>query len=491
MATGSNGLFIDGIWKPGSGATIVSENPATGETVWTGDGASASEVDEAVASARAAFPAWAARSPEERIEILERFRGELEGRKDALAEAIARETGKPLWDASGEVGAMIGKLVISVAAYKERTPTKSGEGPAGRTVLRHRPHGVLAVFGPFNFPGHLPNGHILPALIAGNTLVFKPSELTPRIGEMLVGSLDAAGLPHGVINLVQGARETGEALAGHEGVDGLLFTGSDRTGRILHENLGGHTDKMLALELGGNNPLVVYETDNPEAAALIAVQSAFMTSGQRCTCARRLIVPKGSAGNTFLLALTKMTRRILTGGWDQTPAPFMGPVISLDAAKGVMAAQKDWIDRGGVPLVLATMPDAARPLVTPGLIDVTAIETREDTEIFGPLLQIIRTQDFDAAITEANATRFGLAAGLISDNPQNWETFLTRARAGIVNWNKPLTGASSAAPFGGIGASGNFRPGAYYAADYCAYPMASIEAAKAQMPDTLPQGITS
>lgn len=489
MTKPSKGLFIGGAWLPGNGATILSEDPASGETLWAANGANASEVDNAVAAARTAFPAWSARNVEDRIATLERYRSELEGRRDALAEAIARENGKPLWDAAGEVGAMIGKLAISIKAFHERTPTKSGEGPLGRTVLRHRPHGVLAVFGPFNFPGHLPNGHIVPALIAGNTLVFKPSELTPLVGELMVQCLEAAGVPGGVINLVQGARDTGETLARHSGIDGLLFTGSDKTGRILHENLGGHTDKILALELGGNNPLVVHDVEDLKAASLTTIQSAFITSGQRCTCARRLVVPEGEAGDAFLAALSQMTSDIITGAWNDTPPPFMGPLISLAAASSVMNAQKSWIANGAVCLVEATMPDPARPLVTPGLIDVTGVKNREDTEVFGPLLQVIRTKDFASAIEEANNTRFGLAAGLLSDNPQNWETFLLHARAGIVNWNKPLTGASSAAPFGGIGASGNFRPGAYYAADYCAWPMASMEASRVEMPKALPQGI--
>lgn len=489
MTEQSNGIFAGGIWKKGEGSSIHSENPATGETVWAGGAASRAQVDEAITAARAAFPAWAARNVEDRLQVLERYRGELEARKDALAEAIARENGKPLWDASGEVAAMIGKIAISETAYHERTPTKSGEGPAGRTVLRHRPHGVLAIFGPFNFPGHLPNGHIVPALIAGNTLVFKPSELTPRVGELLVSCLEAAGLPQGVVNLVQGARETGEALASHDGINGLLFTGSERTGQILHEQFASHTDKILALELGGNNPLVVHEVENLEAASLTTIQSAFITSGQRCTCARRLIVPEGNKGDEFLEVLTNMTRNVIIDAWDARPAPFMGPLISLSASGTVMKAQADWLAKGGRPLVEATMPNPSRPFVTPGIIDVTAVPNRADSEIFGPLLQVIRTPDFDSATREAGNTRFGLAAGLLSDNPVNWETFLGSARAGIVNWNKPLTGASSAAPFGGIGLSGNHRPSAYYAADYCAFPMASMEASHVEMPANLPPGI--
>lgn len=489
MTEQSSGLHAGGIWKKGEGSSILSENPATGETVWAGSAASREQVSEAVAAARAAFPSWAARNVEDRLQILEHYRDELEARKDTLIEAIARENGKPLWDASGEVAAMMGKIAISETAFHERTPTKHGEGPAGRTVLRHRPHGVLAIFGPFNFPGHLPNGHIVPALIAGNTIVFKPSELTPRVGELLVACLEAAGIPKGVVNLVQGARETGEALASNDGIDGLLFTGSERTGRILHEQFAGQIDKILALELGGNNPLVVHDVEDLEAAALTTIQSAFITSGQRCTCARRLVVPEGSKGDEFLEALAAMTDRIITGAWDDKPAPFLGPLISLSSSETVMRAQTDWLSRGGKALVEATTPNPARPFVTPGIIDVTAIESRADSEIFGPLLQVIRTPDFDSAIEEAGNTRFGLAAGLLSDNPINWETFLGHARAGIVNWNKPLTGASSAAPFGGIGLSGNHRPSAYYAADYCAFPMASMEASRVEMPASLPAGL--
>lgn len=489
MTGQSKGMFINGAWVAGKGQALLSENPATGETVWAGEAASKNQVDQAVVAARTAFPAWAARSVEDRLDLLERYRSELEGRKDALAEAIARENGKPLWDATGEIGAMIGKIAISAKAFHERTPTVSSDGPAGRSVLRHRPHGVMAIFGPFNFPGHLPNGHIVPALLAGNTIVFKPSELTPHAGELLTACLEAAGIPDGVINLVQGARETGESLARHQGIDGLLFTGSERTGRLIHEQFAGHTDKMLALELGGNNPLIIHDVENLEAASLTTIQSAFITSGQRCTCARRLVVPEGDPGDSLLETLTTMTEAVVTGAWDETPPPFMGPLISLAAAQTVMAAQAEWLSKGGRALVEATMPDPARPFVTPGIIDVTAIKDRADSEIFGPLLQVIRTPDFDTAIEEANATRFGLASGLLSDNPINWEIFLAHTRAGIVNWNKPLTGASSAAPFGGIGHSGNHRPSAYYAADYCAFPMASMEATRVEMPAALPPGI--
>lgn len=486
--TQARDLFINGSWGAGSGDAFASGNPATGEIEWSGNTASKNDVAGAVEAAREAFPSWAGLSFDARHNILQTYRTLLEARKEEIAETIARENGKPLWDALGEASAMIGKIAISADAYQKRTPTTTSDTAAGRSVLRHRPHGVLAVFGPYNFPCHLANGHIVPALLAGNTVVFKPSELTPKSSALIVQCLHDAGVPQGVINLVQGARQTGEALASHPQIDGLLFTGSERVGRLLHEQFGGDMGKILALELGGNNPLIIHDECDHDAAALLAVQSAFITSGQRCTCARRLIVPASSKGDAFLEKLKDLTTRLIVGAWNDQPSPFMGPLISNDAANQVLKAQDNMVSKGAEPLLAATRQSEDRPFVTPGLIDVTDQEDREDKEVFGPLLQIIRTRTFDEAIAEANNTRFGLAAGLISNDGMLWEKFLTHARAGIVNWNKPLTGASSAAPFGGIGLSGNHRPSAYYAADYVAWPMASMEAPSAEMPSVLPAG---
>jgi succinylglutamic semialdehyde dehydrogenase len=489
MTHKSGSSFIQGQWVLGKGEAFSSEDPATGKTIWAGNAADSSDVDRAVDAARAAFPDWAARTFEDRLESLELYRSILEARKEEIAQTIAQENGKPLWDSLGEASAMIGKIAISAQAFHDRTPTRASDTPAGRAVLRHRPHGVLAVFGPYNFPGHLPNGHIVPALLAGNCVLFKPSELTPKMGELLTQCLAEAKLPSGVISLLQGPRKTGEALAAHSDIDGLLFTGSVRVGQVLHEQFAGKTGKVLALELGGNNPLIVHDVQDLKAAALTTIQSAFITSGQRCTCARRLIVPTGPEGDQFIEILADMTTKIVTGAWDDTPAPFMGPLISQSAATNLLRAQDGWIGRGAEAIVEAKQLLPDRPFISPGLIDVTEQQDRADTELFGPLLQIIRTPSIETAMDEANNTRFGLAAGLLSDDGLLWEHFLAHARAGIVNWNKPLTGASSAAPFGGIGLSGNHRPSAYYAADYCAYPMASMEAPKLEMPKTLPQGI--
>src|SRR3954470_22316315 len=268
--------------------TLISIDPATGEEVWSGEIGDASAE---IAAARVAWPAWAAHPHAFRIEAVRRFANVVRKKESEFAELISRETGKPLWEAKIEVGAVVNKVEISVEAYAERSPQRKLEAAMGNKIaVRHKPHGVLGVLGPYNFPAHLPNGHIVPALIAGNVVVFKPSEKTPATGEFLVKCFHEARIPEGVVRLLIGGPDEGRALASEPGIDGLLFTGSARAGQSLHRQFADMPHKILALELGGNNPLVVWNAKDIEAAATIVVQSAYLSAGQRCTCARRLIV---------------------------------------------------------------------------------------------------------------------------------------------------------------------------------------------------------
>src|SRR5690554_5861793 len=384
---------------------------------------------------------------------------------------------------------MICKVAISERAYHERTGTVENPMAGAKAFIRHKPHGVVAVFGPYNFPGHLPNGHIVPALLAGNVVVFKPSELTPWVAEETVKLWQQAGIPNGVVNLVQGLVETGKALVSHPQMDGLFFTGSSTTGKLLHEQFGGRPDKILALEMGGNNPLIVKDVSDIDATVHNIIQSAFVTSGQRCTCSRRLFLPNGALGDAILARLVEVTKNIEVGDYAADPQPFMGAMISAKAAAGMVAAQKMLLDLGAKLLVEMTQADVEKGFVSPGIVDITGVNNVPDEEHFGPLLKVIRYSDFDAAIAQANDTRFGLSAGLLADSRDDWDHFFVHIRAGIVNWNKPITGASSAAPFGGVGDSGNHRPSAYYAADYCAYPVASVEAERSELPGQLNPGL--
>jgi succinylglutamic semialdehyde dehydrogenase len=451
-----SGLFIDGKWRSGRGPELVSTDPATGEAVWREAAATEADVAEAVAAAHQAFPAWADQPREARIAVLRRYKEILVERTAAFAEALSRETGKALWETRAELGSMAGKVDLSIKAYDERTGVTENAMPFGRAVLRHRAHGVMAVLGPFNFPGHLPNGHIVPALLAGDTVVFKPSEETPA----------------GVVNLVQGDRETGQALI-NQAIDGLLFTGSAAAGTFFRRHFADRPDVILALELGGNNPLVVWDADDSEAVAALVVQSAFITTGQRCSCARRLIVPDDAFGRKVIEATAALADRLSIGPWNGEGETFMGPLISARAAEAARAIADTM---GGERIrSLRSVEGLSEAFVTPGIVDVTGVDT-PDEELFAPWLQVRRVASYDDALKAANATRYGLSAGLISNESKRWDQFLSRIRAGVVNWNRPTTGAAGSMPFGGLGASGNHRPSAYYAADYCAYPIASFEA---------------
>jgi succinylglutamic semialdehyde dehydrogenase len=487
MANLSN--YINGEWQAGSGPLLATIDPSTGRQTWASNESTASDVRRAAEAARDKFEDWALASLEERIAICQRFRDLLKENAEDLATTIAEEVGKPLWEARTEVATMAAKIDISVQSYNARTGESAAKVADGNAVLRHRPHGVFAVFGPYNFPGHLPNGHIVPALIAGNTLVFKPSEYAPRTALKTVQLWEKAGLPAGVLNLVNGGRETGIALGQEPLIDGVLFTGSSPTGAALHRQFAGQTSKMLALEMGGNNPLVVWDVKDIDAAVHHAVMSAFISAGQRCTCARRLIVQDTPGAQAFIDRLVEVAARLAVGPSNAEPQPFMGPVVSSAVAARLVQAQAEMAEKGGKVLLQMRQLNPDAGFVTAGIVDVTDAAQIPDEEWFGPLLQVIRVKSFDDAIKVANATQYGLAAALLSPSEELWKRFAVKARAGIVNWNRPTTGAASSAPFGGVGKSGNHRPSAYYAADYCAYPVASIETAELELPAKLSPGL--
>jgi len=458
-------------------AELVTVEPATGVELAR---LAIGDADAEVAAARAGWAGWASKPLSFRVETLRRFANIVRQRHEPFADLLARETGKPLWEARTEVDAVVAKVDISVAAYADRTSQRRMEGAMGaRVALRHKPHGVLAVLGPYNFPAHLPNGHIVPALIAGNAVVFKPSEKTPATGAFMVDCYHAAGVPEDVVRLLIGGPDEGRALAAHPDIDGLLFTGAARTGLALNRQFADRPEKILALEMGGNNPIVVWDTPDLHSAAVLVIQSAFTTAGQRCTAARRLIVEERLA-EPLVETVCSLVQRLIVGGPHDTPAPFMGPVIDNDTADQLTESFLALLMRGGRPIRHLERPDPVRPFLHPALIDVTGMTERPDIELFGPILQIYRTADFDEAIAEANNTRYGLSASLVSHTPALYDRFWANIRAGIVNWNRPTNGAASNAPFGGVGWSGNHRPSAYYAADYCAYPVVSSEADSAR-----------
>ena len=485
----NQGNLIGNHWVPAEGKPLQSISPSDDSVVWDGGEANDQQVQQATAAARNACGPWWDQPLENRISIVNRYAEIVQGKTDELATLISAEVGKPLWEAKTEAGAVVGKVAVSISALKERRHESSFEMGALRAATRYKPFGVMGVLGPFNFPAHLPNGHIVPALLAGNTIVFKPSEHTPAVGQWMVQQWQEAGLPEGVINLIQGGRDTAVHLAHDNELDGLLFTGSSTAGRALHQTFGQWPQKILALEMSGNNPLIIHDVHDVEAAAYHTIQSAYVTSGQRCTCARRLILIEGAEADRVVNSLLGMIPKVTFGYWSDEREPFAGTVISKVQGQRLLASQDSLIGAGAEPLLLSQTLRDNPALVSPGLLDATAVQDRSDDEMFGPILQVIRVKDFEQAMVEANRTAYGLAASLFSDDEAKYKKFIHGIRAGVVNWNRATTGATGKLPFGGCGISGNNRPSGYFATDYCNWPIASLEAERLEMPESVAAGI--
>lgn len=501
--------LIGGEWVslagPGAGTVVESRNPARPDAVvWSGR-ASVDHVAAAARAARGALPAWARAGRDLRFAVLRRFAELCKARAGAIAELICDETGKVMWEARGEASALASKVDITLDTSSigglrrvDGFEFEMGAGGGGGQKLGRawfRPHGVMGVIGPFNFPAHLPNGHIVPALAMGNTVVFKPSEKAPGVGQLLVEllaeALEKEGAPgkgRGVVNLVHGGAEVAHALSAGDGIDGILFTGSWPVGRRILESNLDRPSRIVALEMGGNNPAIVLEDADLRQAAIEIVRCAFNTTGQRCTCTRRVIVHARIA-DRFIRVIEQATRALAFGDprggpTGKTPT-FAGPIISEAARKAVLDFQAAAV-KGGAEAIVEAAPIPIRGggwFVSPAVLRVERFTSDEsppakapgtDQEVFGPLLRICEARDLDEALQQANATRYGLAASIFTRDQAAAERFLFECRAGCLNINAGTAGASSKLPFGGLGLSGNHRPAGSFSLDYCAYPVAGM-----------------
>jgi len=483
----SMGNFINGIWKIGNGEPLISHSPNNGAIIWEGYNSNEENINECVSHATKALPTWAALDFDKRVSYIQKYVALVKENADQIAEAISIEIGKPLWEAKTEVAAIIGKLEPSLSAYKLRNNEITRDLPLGLSRTQFKPIGVVAVIGPYNFPGHMANGHIIPALISGNTVILKPSEKGTMTAEMLMELWDKARLPNGVINMLQGDGITGKLLVSHKNVNGVFFTGSYSVGEKILKECG--SEKMCALEMGGNSPLIVWDSRNIDATVLATIQSAFITAGQRCSSARRVIIPMNTFGDTFINRLVDISKNISIGKYTDIPEPFYGSLRSHTMVDELLKDQENLIALGGVPLLKSKRLPIGDCFVSPGIIDITSIQNKPDNELIAPFIKIIRVKTFSEAIEEANNTGYGLAAGVFTEDKSLYNEFAFKIRAGIINWNQQLTGAVGTAPFGGIKKSGNYRPSGYLAVDYCVYAVASIEVEKITMPTVIPQGI--
>lgn len=436
-------------------------------------------VNKAVESAKKAFSHWAALSLQDRANYLLRLKEVYTARKNDLAQAISRDMGKPLWEALTEAQTMIGKIDITLNESMKLVETQEIENalPGVKGVIRFKPRGVMAVLGPFNFPGHLPNGHIIPALITGNTIVFKPSEQTPYVGQIMAEMFHQADFPHGVFNLVQGLGETGRRLVAHELVDGILFTGSYDTGLKIKQETMTHYWKILALEMGGKNASIVWNDTDLDKAIYENLQSAFLTTGQRCSCTSRLILHK-DIYDQFMDKFYQAAKKLTIGHWKDNK--FMGPLINDTAVENYLRFQGIAVREGAECLMRGKTLDKELngSYVTPSiyLIDKPSDKSvYQKTEIFGPNLAVYKMDDFDQTLELVNSTGYGLVTSIFTKQKELYEKLNQQARVGLVNWNRGTIGASSRLPFGGMDKSGNDRPSAHFAVQYCTVPVANLE----------------
>jgi succinylglutamic semialdehyde dehydrogenase len=453
-------------------------SPVHGEVTWRGMASNPQQIEGAIDSAVRAFPTWRRLNLADRVACLRRYADYLSEHREEIATVITLESGKPLWESRNEVSTSIAKVDLAIQAIRERRDRTVRNADESSSIgdgseIHYRPLGTVLVLGPFNLPLHLPGAHIIPALAAGNTVIFKTSEKTPGVGEWIARAMAAAKLPEGVFQLLQGGPSVAIEALQSPVLAGVFFTGSRNAGEAIHRQLAGRPEILLALEMGGNNPLVVDRVSNPRAVVEVILQSAYLTSGQRCTCARRLIVVDSPWNRQLMQDLSYALRRIRLGHPMAEPGSFMGTMIDDRAVQSVLAKQRQYIDRGMIAIQEARIHGSLQTQLIPGLLDANGV-LPDDDEVFGPLLVLQWSKDFQEAVALARQTRFGLSAALLSDDYEAWRIFQREIDAGVLNWNHPTTGATGVLPFGGLGWSGNHRSSGYFACDYCSDPTASL-----------------
>jgi len=460
MATPQLRNYIDGRWvEAASRETFEDLDPATGEVIATVARSSGPDVDRAVESARRALDAWRLYPAPKRGEILYRAGETMLRRKEELAREMTREMGKVIAEARGDVQEGIDMTYyIAGEGRRQFGDVVPAELPNKWAMSTRSPVGVVAAITPWNFPLAIPTWKIMPALILGNTVVFKPASYTPLLAVRLVEILEEAGLPKGVLNLVLGpGGDLGDHLVSHPGVDLISFTGSSDTGSHIGE-IGGRLLKRVSCELGGKNAIVVLDDADVDLALDGIVWSAFGTSGQRCTAASRVIAHKGVAGDLIGKLVGRAKKLRLGSGLE--PTTDVGPVVSSSQLERVHSYIPIAEKEGATVAVGGHIPREGalakgffhEPTV---LVDVKPNMRVAQEEIFGPVTAVIEVSGIDEAIKVLNSTKYGLSCSIYTRNVNNAFRFMRDAETGIVYVNAGTIGAEIQLPFGGMKATGN------------------------------------
>lgn len=419
---------------------------------------------------REAYLPWTRLPLSDRIKKLQPLKTLLKKNLKELSQLLSRETGKPLWESTGEVKSLIGKTDFVLGPALERIKTQIVPQAQGKISFKSR--GLLAVIGPFNFPLHLPFGQILPALVSGNSVVFKPSEKTPAIGQKLAELFDQLQLAPGVFQMIQGGAKLSEKLCRHPELDGILFTGSFEVGQKIKEALVKEPSKILALEMGGYNSLLIWDYKDKKQVLEESLKACFWTTGQRCSSTSQILIHK-KLSSDFLADFVREASQIKVDHWSKEP--FMGPLIDSSAVERFFDLQKKIVDQGGEILLKGErLKEQQGYYVSPGIYkmplgNLSQIETKES---FTPQVLIYEVDTLDQAIEQINHSGYGLVLSLFTEEQAIKEELFHRAKVGLINYNLSSIGASGWLPFGGLGKSGNDRPAGAFTIDSCVSPLA-------------------
>jgi alpha-ketoglutaric semialdehyde dehydrogenase len=472
MSTHAN--YIAGEWLQGPHA-IENTNPSdTRDVLGLYAQASRAQTEAAIAAAEVALPKWAGFTPQQRADALDAVGSEILSRKAELGDLLAREEGKALPDALGEVlrAAQIFKFFAGEALRIPGEAIASTRPGVGVTITRE-PVGVVGIITPWNFPIAIPAWKIAPALAYGNTVVFKPAELVPGSAWALAEMLSRAGLPPGTFNLVMGrGREVGQVLLDDPRIHAITFTGSEATGRKVAQAAVGRPGTMarFQLEMGGKNPLVVLDDADLAVAVECAINGAFYATGQRCTASSRLVVTEG-IHDRFVDAMVDRMRALKVGDARQA-GTVIGPVVDATQLQQDLSYIALGIAEGATLAAGGQHHEtlAGRPghYLEPALfVDTSNTMRINREEIFGPVASVIRVRDADEALSVANDTAYGLSAGVCTTSLKMASHFQRQLQAGMVMVNAPTAGVDPHVPFGGRKASSHGpREQGRYAADF-------------------------
>ena len=458
--------YINGEWQT-TGQEFESLNPANlSEIVGVAPSSGAAEVNQSVAAAQIAFRTWRDLSWVNRAEMIDTFAQLLKRDIQELATLITRECGKPINE--GRADAVEALHMAQYMAGLGRMPTGyaiSSEIPAKDAFILKKPKGVIACITPWNFPSAIPLWVILPSVLAGNTVVFKPAEQTPIVGHKLMELFHEAGFPPGVINLVHGGGETcGDPLVRHKGVAGILFTGSLAVGKYIQQVAAGDAYKFVATEMGGKNATIILDDADLDIAVNACILGAFKTSGQRCVSTSRIIVDK-KVEAAFTAQFLEKVKRIKVGDGLREEV-FMGPLIEPSGVEKWQLHNQKAIEEGAEVLVdgqVLTGPGFdCGSFVSPF---VYRLDYRPGTfclreEAFSPHVAIIPVDGLEQAVDVYNDTEYGLSMAVITEDYRKWRWVRDHADYGLGYVNLPSIGAEVHLPFGGVKSSGNGHPGA-------------------------------